>query len=87
VAFVYVLRCADGFLYVGHTNDLLRRLQLHRRGIGGVSLLDRGAMSIVYAEEHPSDQAALVRERQIKGWSRAKKDALVTGDVGRLGRR
>jgi putative endonuclease len=87
MAFVYVLRCADGFLYVGHTNDLFRRLQLHRRGVGGVSLLNRGAMSIVYAEEHPSDQAALVRERQIRGWSRAKKDALLAGDVERLGAR
>jgi putative endonuclease len=78
--FTYILRCADATLYVGHTEDLTSREQTHNDGRGAVYTATRRPVRIVYAEEHGSIEQAIARERQLKRWSRKKKEALIRGD-------
>ncbi len=83
---MYILRCSDGTLYVGHTDDLERRVAQHESGeLGGYTAL-RKPVALVFSEEFPSRDDALTRERQVKNWSRAKKEALVAGDWRSLSR-
>jgi len=84
--YVYVLRCVDGSYYVGHTDHLERRLAAHQSGkIGGYTYYRR-PVQLVFHEAFPSREDAFLRERQIKGWSREKKEALIKGDWKRLER-
>ncbi len=78
--FVYILRCADNSLYIGETPNVASRLAKHNEGSASRFTARRRPVSLVFAEEHPDRTAALLRERQLKRWSRAKKDALVAGD-------
>ena len=78
--YVYILRCADGSYYVGHTDELERRLAAHQSGEITGYTYSRHPVKLVFHEEFPSRQDAFLRERQIKGWSRRKKEALVRGD-------
>ena len=82
--FTDILLCADNSFYVGHTHDLSARLARHSEGRGATHTATRGSPRLVYADEHATESAAIVRERQIKKWSRAKKAALVRGDCARL---
>ena len=77
--FVYILRCRDGSYYVGHTEDVPARVQRHQDGTGVAWTAARRPVSLVFEEEHPSEAAAVARERQIKRWSRQKKEALISG--------
>jgi predicted GIY-YIG superfamily endonuclease len=81
--FVYILRCADSSFYIGETNDVGRRLAKHREG-GSTYTADRRPVSLVYTEQHERRGDCLKRERQLKRWTRAKKEALVAGEVNRL---
>jgi len=81
---VYMLRCADGSYYVGHTDDLEARMTAHQRGEIEGYTLTRRPVRLVFASEFPERAEALARERQIKGWSRAKKEALIKGRWARL---
>jgi predicted GIY-YIG superfamily endonuclease len=87
---VYMLRCSDGSYYVGHTDNLDMRMSQHEMGtLGGYTSLRR-PVELVFAQECSSREEALQRERQIKGWSRGKKEALIHGDwteVVRLARK
>ena len=76
---VYVLRCRDGSLYTGMTNDLRRRLAAHRAGKGGAYTRSRLPVRLVYAERRPGRGAALSREAAIKRLPRSAKLALVGG--------
>ena len=78
---VYVLRCRDGSLYTGMTNDLPRRLAAHRAGRGSAYTRSRRPVRLAYREGQPDRGAALRREAAIKRLTRAQKLALV-----RLGR-
>jgi predicted GIY-YIG superfamily endonuclease len=78
--FVYILRCTDDSYYVGHTEDVLARVQCHQNGRGATWTAARRPVSLVFEEEHLSETAAVARERQIKNWSRQKKEALVAGN-------
>jgi predicted GIY-YIG superfamily endonuclease len=78
MAFVYILRCVDETLYVGHTDNLTSREQTHNDGRGASYTARRRPVRIVYAERHPS--TAIARERQLKRWSREKKEALIRDD-------
>lgn len=80
MAFTYILRCADDTLYVGHTEDLASRLQLHNEGRGAAYTAKRTPVHMVYAEEHASVESAVAREHQLKRWSSKKKEALVSGE-------
>jgi predicted GIY-YIG superfamily endonuclease len=81
---VYILRCSDGSFYVGHTADVHERLSYHSEGRGPVYTAVRRPVQLVFAEEHESLESALKRERQLKRWTRAKKDALIAEDPKRL---
>ena len=76
---VYIVRCVDGSLYVGRAGDVARRVEEHNAGAGAVYTTLRRPVQLVYSEECRSVIAALSRERQLKCWTRAKKEALVAG--------
>ena len=78
--FVYMIRCGDGSYYTGHTDDLERRWAEHQSGTFGGYTAKRQPLRLVYFEECGERIDALERERQIKPWSRAKKEALVAKD-------
>lgn len=78
-AWVYLLRCADGSLYGGWTNDLARRLKAHRSGKGGARYTKshgRASVQLAYAEKCADKSAALKREAAIKKLPKAEKEAL-----------
>jgi len=74
---VYLLRCRDGSLYTGCTNDLDTRIAAHNAGKGAKYTASRRPVKIVYTESAESKSAAMKRELQIKGWTKAKKEALI----------
>lgn len=76
-AFVYMLRCKDGSLYTGWTNDLEHRLAVHNSGRGAKYTRGRGPLELVYSEELPDKEAALRRECAIKKLRREQKLALL----------
>lgn len=80
----YILRCADASYYVGHTDDLEQRLSDHERGGISVYTRKRRPVTLVWCDTFESRIEALAAERQIKGWSRAKKEALIKGNWTRL---
>src|SRR5262245_2063641 len=82
--YAYLLRCADGSYYAGHTEDLDVRLAQHQRGTMKGYTYNRRPVELVWCEAFESRYEALAAERQIKGWSRAKKEALIAGDWERL---
>ena len=73
VWFVYLLRCGDGSLYCGMTDDVLRRLEAHRSGKGAKYTRGRGPLELVYTEECEGYSAALKREAAIKKLKRQEK--------------
>ncbi len=84
---VYLLRCSDASYYVGHTDDLGSRIAQHHGGnIPGGYTTKRGPLELVFSQAHASRQEALNAERQIKGWSRLKKEALIRGDWAEVSR-
>ena len=80
--FVYILRCADGSLYTGWTDDLTRRLTAHNAGRGAKYTRTRRPVQLAYAEILPDKPAALRREAAIKRLPRAKKLALIQNKEG-----
>ena len=77
---VYILRCADGFYYTGHTDALERRHAEHSDGAVPGYTHDRRPLSLMYSCEFATREEALIMERRLKGWSRAKKEALFRED-------
>ncbi len=86
MSYVYIVRCRDGALYVGHTDDVLRREQTHNEGRGARFTAARRPVVAVYAERHETALKAIARERQLKRWTTAKKEALIAGDLALLKR-
>jgi predicted GIY-YIG superfamily endonuclease len=82
--FVYVLLCADGSLYVGHTSDVEKQVKVHNQGHGALWTACRRPLALTYQEQHPSEADAVARERQLKRWTHAKKLALINGDRAKL---
>ena len=82
--YVYILGCADGSLYVGHTRNIRRCVETHNAGFGASFTYKRLPVRLVFSEAHPTRVTAVRRERQLKGWSRKKKEALIQGDFDRL---
>ena len=83
---VYMLQCADGSYYVGHTDDLARRVAQHEAGELPGYTHTRLPGKLVWQPEAATREEALTAELQIKGWSRAKKQALIAGDWGEVTR-
>jgi putative endonuclease len=75
-----MVRCADGTLYTGYARDPDARVKVHNSRKGAKYTRSRLPVSLVYSEQCESLSAALARERQLKSWSRAQKEALVAGD-------
>lgn len=81
---MYILECADGSYYTGSTNNLELRLQQHKNGEGANHTKKRLPVKLLYTEEFERIDEAFYREKQIQGWSRKKKEALMNGDFGEL---
>ena len=75
--YVYILRCGDGTLYTGITDDIPRRLAAHRAGKGAKYTRGRGPLELVYQERVPDKSAALRREAAIKRLRRREKERLI----------
>jgi predicted GIY-YIG superfamily endonuclease len=84
--FVCILRCSDGTFHVGHTDNLAARIEAHNAGTGSTYTAARRPVELVYHEPHSSLESAVARERQLKRWSAANKDALASGGFERLRR-
>ena len=75
--YTYIVRCADGTLYTGWTNDLEKRLHAHNSGEGAKYTRSRRPVELVYYEEHKTKEEAMSREWHIKRMSREKKTELI----------
>jgi tRNA/rRNA methyltransferase len=82
--YAYLLRCSDGHYYAGHTDDLDTRIAQHQAGAIAGYTQKRRPVQLIWADRFPDRDSAFTAERQIKGWSRAKKEALVRGDFDAL---
>jgi predicted GIY-YIG superfamily endonuclease len=82
----YILRCSDGSLYVGHTDDLVARVVRHNSGFASRYTAQRRPVILAYAEELSTNAIAVARERQLKRWTRGKKEALIARDLAALKR-
>ena len=80
----YILKCSDDSYYTGSTNNLERRLEQHNKGEGANHTKNRLPVKLIYFEEYSHIGKAFYREKQIQGWSRKKKEALIRGDYKRL---
>ena len=81
---IYILQCSDGSYYTGHTENLEIRLASHESGnvIGYTST--RLPVKLMFSQALTTREEAISAERQIKGWSRAKKEAMMQGDWQRV---
>ena len=83
--YVYILRCADGCYYVGSTRATLeKRVAEHNAGTYDGFTKSRRPVALVFSDYFDRITDAIAAERQLKGWSRAKKEALIAGDFDRL---
>ena len=78
--YAYILRCSDGSYYVGHTDDLDARIGAHQSGLLPGYTQKWRPVQLAWHQEFGERHEAFAAERQIKGWSRAKKEALIRDD-------
>ncbi|KEO91174.1 excinuclease ABC subunit C [Erythrobacter longus] len=78
--YCYILKCNDRSYYTGHTDNLETRIAAHKVGAIPGYTAERLPIEFVWCEEFPTREEALASEQRIKGWSRAKKEALIRGD-------
>ena len=83
---MYILECADGSYYTGSTWDMERRLWEHQNGLGANHTAKRLPLKLVYCEEADRIEDVFYREKQVQGWSRKKKEALIAGKINQLHR-
>ena len=72
---VYIVRCSDRILYVGHTDNVHSREKAHNEGHGSHYTAERRPVKVVYSESHDRLETAIARERQLKRRTTAKKEA------------
>ena len=82
--FTYILRCSDKSYYVGHTDEIERRVAEHETGAGSGYTASRQPVQLVWFEEFPTREEAKAAEAQLKKWSRRKKEALIGGRMEEL---
>ncbi len=82
--YMYILKCADGSYYTGSTKNLEKRLIEHQSGEGSFYTKKRLPVTLVYFEEFQRIDEAFYREKQVQGWSRKKKEALINGEYEKL---
>ena len=83
---VYILRCADDSYYTGHTDDLEKRIAEHKNGEFEGYTSTRLPVKLIFSEQFATREEALSCERQLKAWSRKKKEALMRGDWNEVSR-
>ncbi len=76
---MYILECADGSYYTGSTNNLELRLEQHQEGEGANHTKKRLPVKLIYYEKYKRIDEAFYREKQVQGWGRKKKEALING--------
>ena len=81
---MYILACADGSYYTGSTNNLELRFAQHQAGDGANHTKKRLPVKLVYFEEFQRIDEAFYREKQVQGWSRKKKEALINAQTEKL---
>ncbi len=81
---MYILKCSDGSYYVGSTNNLELRLEQHEIGNGAKYTKKRLPIALVYTEEFEKIEDAYLREKQVQGWSRNKREALINNQLSEL---
>jgi len=79
--YLYLLRCSDGSLYTGITNNLERRFKMHQAGKASRYTRSHGPVEMVYSETCGDRSSALIRECEVKEWPRAKKEKLISGEI------
>jgi len=79
VGYLYILQCSDGTFYTGSSKDIELRFQQHQAGEGSKYTKGRLPVKLLYVEEFPRIDEAFYREKQVQGWSRKKKKALING--------
>ncbi|OIP87796.1 hypothetical protein CO168_02945 [Candidatus Shapirobacteria bacterium CG_4_9_14_3_um_filter_36_12] len=81
--YVYILRNIDNFLYIGQTNNLEKRVKEHCKYLEKASKFTKKHenFKLVYKEEFLTKLDSMRREKQLKGWTRAKKEALISGNL------
>lgn len=84
MGYMYILICADGSYYTGSTKYLEKRLKQHQSGKGANFTKKRLPVKLLYYEEYKRIDHAFYREKQIQGWSRKKKEALMRQDFDGL---
>ncbi len=83
--YVYILKCSDNSYYTGVTNNIERRVYEHKSGEDNTSYTyKRRPVELVFCEEFNDVQQAIAFEKQVKGWSRKKKEAIIEGDWDKL---
>jgi putative endonuclease len=82
--YMYILRCGNGQYYTGSTTDVARRLHQHQSGEGANFTKKHLPVELVYVEEYERIDAAFYREKQVQGWSRKKKEALMNSEHNEL---
>ncbi len=83
--YFYILKNPQGKYYVGVTKNISTRLSRHNKGRGSKFTSDEGKnFQLAYSEQYKTLQQAVQREKQIKKWSRVKKEALIIGDLDKL---
>ena len=81
--YVYIVECLDGTYYTGMTWNLSNRDEQHKSGRGSRYTAEHGYKATVYAEEFDNFEEARYREKQVKDWSKAKKQKLISGEWGK----
>src|SRR6185436_9020123 len=81
MAWMYILKCADDSYYVGSTKNLDLRISQHQSGKGSRYTSGRLPVELVYGEEYDRIADAYAREKQVQNWSRAKREALIDGNL------
>ena len=84
MAWMYILKCADDSYYVGSTKNLDLRVTQHQSGKGSRYTSGRLPVELVYGEEYDRVSDAYYREKQVQNWGRAKREALINGNVEAL---
>ena len=82
--YIYMLKCKDDSYYVGSTVDFAHRVAQHQAGVYGGYTSKRLPIALVWSQAVQTDNDAFLLERKIKGWSRAKKEALIRGEFQKI---
>ena len=81
---MYILKCSDNSYYTGSTNDIERRVNQHQAGEGANYTKKHLPVELIYYEEFQRIDEAFNREKQVQGWNRKKKEALINGEQHKL---